>query len=174
MKRFAPIIGILVLIGLLALLNKSMNKTAVRDDDDATVLPPAAAAKSTVAAQDPLPPEMTLGNAGTAQYKITLGWVYDSATQTDPAALTQAVDAVKQSVAASGGRMSAEIVNLDMPAKELSPQSGAVTGLGVAINGNAGATVAGKEIALAGNPGEGTVSAANITAVLKGVLGSKP
>lgn len=168
MKRFAPILGILVLIGLLALLNKGMNKNAGRDNDDAPPRP--AAAKVTTTAQDPLPSEITLGDAATAQYKVTVGWVYDRTNQPDPAALAQVIDAVKQSVAASGGRLSAEIVNLDVPPDELSPQAQAVTELGVAIND--GPRVSGErdEAPLTGNPGEGAVSAAAIKAYLAGIV----
>lgn len=174
MKRFAPILGILVLIGLLALLNKGMNKNAARDNDDAPAEPAAAsprpAAKITTTAQDPLPSEITLGNAATAQYKVTMGWVYDRTNQPDPAALAQAIDAVKQGVAASGGRLSAEIVNLDVPPDELSPRAQAVTELGVAINDGPRVSVEGKEIPLTGNPGEGAVSAAAIKAALASIL----
>jgi len=173
MKRFAPLLAILVLIGVLALLNKSINKNAGSDEEAPP--PPAPAAKTAVRpASDPLPPEITLGNPATAQYKITMGWVYDSANQPDPTALTQAIDAVKQRVTMSNGKVSAEIVNLDAPLGELSPQAGSVTGLGVAVNGEAGATVGGKEIALAGNPGEGTVTAPNIGAVLDKSILAKP
>lgn len=173
MKRFAPILGILILVGMLALLNRNINKAG---SGDGAPPPPDAAKKSTSAAAtpavnaaDPLPPEITLGSL-TAPTKITVGWVYDTANQPNPAALTAVIDAVKQRVNASNGALSAEIVNLDMPASELSPQAAAVTGLGVAVNGDAGATVGGKEIALAGNPGEGEVSAANVNAVLGQML----
>ncbi len=173
MKRFAPLFAILVLIGVLAVLNKNINKSAGSDEDAPP--PPAPAAKTPVTpASDPLPPELTLGNPATAQYKVTVGWVYDSANQPDPTALTQAIDAVKQRVTASSGKVSAEIVNLDAPADELSPQAGAVTGLGVAVNGEAGATVGDKEIALAGNPGEGAVTAPNIRAMLETRAAAKP
>lgn len=175
MKRFAPLLGILVLIGLLALLNKDMNKNAGRDNDDAPPDPAAAsprpaATKITTTAQDPLPSEITLGNAATAQYKVTVGWVYDRTNQPDPAALAQAIDTVKQGVAASGGRLSAEIVNLDMPPDELSPQAQAVTELGVAIND--GPRVSGERdmAPLTGNLGEGAVSAAAIKAALASIL----
>lgn len=174
MKRFAPILGILVLIGLLALLNKGMNKNGARDNDDAPAEPAAAsprpATKITTTAQDPLPSEITLGNAATAQYKVTVGWVYDRTNQPDPAVVAQAIDAVKQGVAASGGRLSAEIVNLDVPPDELSPQAQAVTELGVAISDGPRVSVEGKEIPLTGNPGEGAVSAAAIKAYLAGIV----
>lgn len=173
MKRFAPLLAIIVLVGVLALLNKNINK-GVSGDEDAPPLPAPAAKTAAVAASDPLPPELTLGSPATAQYKITTGWVYDPATQADPAALAHALDAVKQSVAASDGRASAEIVNLDMPASDLSPQAQTVTGLGVAINGDAGAVAGQKDIALAGNPGEGDVSAANISAAMGAALAQKP
>ncbi len=173
MKRFVPLVAILVLIGILALLNKNMNKSAT-SDEDAPPPPPPAAKTSTTPAADPLPPEITLGDTSKAQYKITMGWVYDSANQPDPTALAQAIDAVRQRVAASGGRASAEIVNLDTPLDELSTGASAVSGLGVAVNGEAGATAGGKEIALAGNPGEGAVSATNIGAVLDGMLAARP
>ncbi len=173
MKRFAPLLAILVLIGVLAILNKNINKGVAGDEE--TPSPPAPAAKTaTTPASDPLPPEITLGNPATAQYKITVGWIYDSATQPDSTALTQAIDAVKQRVTASGGKVSAEIVNLDVPADELSPQAASVTGLGVAVNGEAGAMVGAKEIALAGNPGEGAVTAPNIGTVLDGLISAKP
>jgi len=173
MKRFAPIIAILVLIGALAVLNKNIN-TGTAGDEDAPPPPKAAAKTSALTAIDPLPPEITLGSPATAKYKITMGWVYDSVNQPDPTALTQAIDAVKQRVAMSGGQASAEIVNLDAPLDELSPQTNAVTGLGVAVNGDAGTMVGGKEIALAGNPGEGDVSAPHIETVLKTMLTAKP
>lgn len=171
MKRFVPIIAILVLVGMLALLTRTINKSAGSDEDRP---PPPAATKAPAppalpSAADPLPPEITLGNPATAQDKVTMGWVYDSANQADPTALAQAIDAVKQRAAASGGKVSAEIVNLDVPGDELSPQAQSVTGLGVAINGEAGAMVGDKEIALAGNPGEGSVTAANIGAALDGM-----
>lgn len=173
MKRFAPIIAIVVLVGILALLNKTINKNAGSDEDAPP--PPAPAAKTAPApAADPLPPEITLGSPATAQYKITVGWVYDNHNQPDPTALAQAIDAVKQRAAASSGKVSAEIVNLDAPLDELSPQAQAVTGLGVAVNGEAGATLGNKDIALAGNPGEGDVTAPNIGVVLDRAIAAKP
>lgn len=173
MKRFAPLLALLVLIGVLALLNRNINKSA-GGDTEALPPPPPAAKTAVTPASDPLPPEITLGSPATTHSKITVGWVYDATNQPNPAALRQAIDAVKEHVAASGGTTSAEIVNLDVPPGELSAQAGSVIGLGVAVNGEAGATVGGKEIALAGNPGEGDITAVNINTALGALLGAKP
>ena len=80
-------------------------------------------------------PEQTINDPAKAKYKITVGWVYDEKTMTDPQPLLQALQVVQKVAQASGGTVSAEIVDLDLPSSEVSPSAASVAGLGVAVNG---------------------------------------
>ncbi len=174
MKRLTPLFAIIVMIAALAFITKSINKTGASDEDDNPPPPkPAATQTHVTVASDPLPAEMTIGNPATAQYKVVMGWVYDDGNQASPDALTQSINAVKQWAMAQDGKASAEIVNLDVPASELSPAAASVPGLGVSAAGPGGGAAGGKEIALPGNPGEGEVTAAKIVTALAGLTAGK-
>lgn len=163
MKRFIPVLIVLLLIVALIFVNKGISKTAHPDDDDddsssqssssakpATPAPTPASAPG-AATGDSLQSEQTVGNPATAKYKITVGWIYDEAMQPNPQALIAALQAVRDDAEHSNGAVSAEIVDLDVPASDLSPAAASVTDLGVMVNG--------KPIGLPINPGEGMLTA---------------
>lgn len=172
MKRIAPIIGVVLLIIVLVLVNRGISKSAHPDDDDdaAPASQPAAPAKQTpppapvAGATTDLPAETTVGDPSKAKYKITVGWVYDDANQANPQSLRDALQAVQQVVQSSGGTASAEIVDLDVPADDLSPLAGSVPGIGVALNG---------QPVSAANPGETGAAAPDLARMLQQRLSAK-
>lgn len=64
-----------------------------------------------------------------------MGWIYDEANQKKPETLTVPLQAIRDYVQHSGGAMSAEIVDLDIPLEDRSPAAQAVTELGIQMNG---------------------------------------
>jgi hypothetical protein len=143
MKRLIPLFIGILLIGVLALVNHSISKTAKPDNDDddsqaqttTKTSPPKTVPVPPAALGSGLMPELTLNDPTKAKYKVTVGWVYDEKTMADPQPLMQAIQVVQKLAQASGGTISAEIVDLDLPASEVSPNAASVTGLGVAVNG---------------------------------------
>lgn len=143
MKRLIPLVIGLLLIAALILVNHSIGKNAKPDvdDDDAqtqstqkTDAPKPAPATPSAPGSE-LTPELTVGNPATAKYKITVGWVYDETTMLNPQPLLQVIQVVQKAAQDSGGAASAEVVNLDVPAADVSPTAASVSGLGVAVNG---------------------------------------
>ena len=114
-------------------------------------------------AKTTIPPEGTIGNPATAKYKITVGWDYDAANQAKPEALTQALGTVVKFVNAHNGSAAAEIVDLDIPSQQRSPEARTVTHLGVSVNGS-------QVPGLSDNPGEGNTTAANISGSLQSIV----
>ena len=168
MRQVGLIAGVLLLIAALALLNNGIGKNAQPDDDDdsgkqaqAKKAPPPPAPAS--GAQDAIPPEQTVGNSTTAKYHVTVGWVYDAHNQAAPAALSHALDAVRQIALAHTNTVAAEIVNLDVPAEARSPAARAVGTLGVTVNGS-------PLNGMTDNPGEGKTTDSAIAAGLNAAI----
>ncbi len=166
MKRLAPVIIVLVLIGALAYVNRGISKTAPPDHDDDAPPPAAKATPSPAAKTSPpsgadtlLQPEMTAGDWTAAKHKITVGWVYDDVNQHDPKALTDALGAVQQFVTERHGAVAAEIVDLDVPTADRSPVAQTIVNLGVQVDGRA--------VGPSGNPGESGVTAEALTQALR-------
>jgi hypothetical protein len=144
MNRLFVIAGLAILIVALVFLNQGIKKTGLSDDDAAP--PPASAAQSAPApktapgppaspAPAGLPAEQTVGNPATAKHHIVVGWSYNEANQQKPDSLTTPLQAVQSYVQKSGGSVSAEIVNTDVPASDRSPAAQAVAGNGVFVDG---------------------------------------
>ena len=142
MNRLFVIAGLVILVVALVFLNQGIKKAGVSDDDNA---PPPAAAKTTAAkpptapssaaAPTALPAEQTVGNPATAKHHVLIGWSYNDTNQQKPQALTAPIQAVQNYVQQTGGRVSAEIVNTDVPAADRSPAARGVTGNGVFVDG---------------------------------------
>ncbi len=147
MNRLFLIVGIVILIAALAFLNQGIKKASPTDADLEQQAQQAAQAKSQPAAApaanasqqsaltDALPAEETVGNPATAQRHIQVGWVYDEANQANPEILKGPLQAIRDYVNRSRGGVSAEIVDLDVPAEDRSPAAQAVRDLGVAVDG---------------------------------------
>ena len=167
MRQLGLIVGVLVLIGALVMLNNGIGKNAPPDPgDDAppqtqsqtqkpspSAAPPAS--KATVPAS-----EEAEGNPATAKYQITVGWAYDAANQAHPAALAQALDAVRQFAQNHPRAVSVEMADVDVPLEQRSPAARTVAGQGVYVNG--------KPLpGLTDNPGEGQATPAHISEALE-------
>lgn len=145
MKRMALIVGLILLVVVLVFINRGISNTAKPDNDDDDSQQTASKSSSSKPTTPPGPtgpdmssmlqPEMTVGDPARAKYKVTVGWVYDDTNQANIQTLVGALQVVRQAVAASNGALSAEIVDLDVPAGDLSPAAQSVTNLGVAVNG---------------------------------------
>lgn len=145
MNRLFVIAGLVILVVALVFLNQGIKKSGLPDDDDAP--PPAAAAKapppaapkaaSTGPATSPavLPDEQTVGNPATAKHHILVGWSYTDTNQSKPETLAAPLQAIQGYVQRSGGSVSAEIVNVDVPAGDRSPAARTVAGSGVFVDG---------------------------------------
>jgi len=144
MNRLFVVAGLAILIVALVFLNQGIKKSGLPDTDD-NAPPPAAAAQPAPAAKAPaaspstapaaLPAEQTVGNPATAKHHITVGWSYNEANQQKPQSLATPLQAVQSYVEKSGGSVSAEIVNTDVPTSDRSPAAQAVTGNGVFVDG---------------------------------------
>ncbi len=153
MNRIFAIIGILLMVAALVFLNRGISKTAPSDHDEEQAAsqaskkptPPANAPGAIV---DVVPPEITVNDPAKAKTRVDIGWVYDPETLPDPAALASQLQQVQEYVAPSNGAMSLEVVDLDVPAEDLSPAAQAVTQLGITVNGR---------LVLAGNPPAGKI-----------------
>lgn len=158
MNRVAAIIGILLLIVALVFLNRGISKTAPADHDhdeqaasQTSKKPAAAPANAPGSVADVVPPEITVNDPAKAKTRVDIGWVYDPETLPDPAALASQLQQVQEYVGPSNGAMSLEVVNLDVPAEDLSPAAQAVTQLGITVNG---------KLVLSGNPPAGKIISA--------------
>lgn len=159
-------------------LNQGMKKNAVpdKDDDDdqqqqqSTDKPAPKAPASAGNVADPLPSEITVGNPAQAKYHVTLGWSYDENAVAHQEEANRTVAALQGWARAHGNAVSLEIVNLDVPAQELSPYAASVQSQGLAVNGNPTFSVNGKQVQLSGNIGQGNMSLPSIMPVLNSVV----
>jgi hypothetical protein len=146
MNRLFIIAGLIILVVALVFLGQGVKNSGLPDDDDdhqqappAQAAPAQAPAKQTPGASGapspPLPAEQTLGNPATAKHHITVGWVYTDANQHNPQSLTVPIQAVRDYVQKSGGTVSAQIVNVDVPAEDRSPAAKSVAGSGIYVDG---------------------------------------
>lgn len=145
MNRWFLILGVGILIAALAFLNQGIKKAAPTDADlqqaqqqsqpPAPAAPPRPAAPLKPSASPAaLPAEETVGDPATATHHIRVGWVYDEANQAKPETLTGPLQAIRDYASHSGGTVSAEIVNLDVPAADRSPAARVVTAPGVVVD----------------------------------------
>jgi len=177
-RSLFPLILIAILIGAMFVLNKGMSKNVSKEHDEdeeqqqqqKTPPKPATPGPSS-AAEDPLPPELTLGNPATAKNHLTLGWQYDEALMAHSTMLPQIFQQLKLWQQGHPDS-SLEIVNLDAPKSDLSPYASSVTGLGLALNGNSTFVVNGKPMDLGENLGHGSMSPQALIMAL-GTVGAK-
>lgn len=141
MNRLFVVAGLAILIVALIFINRGVNKAGLPDHDED---PPPPAAKSAPAqppvklpstATSDLPAEQTVGDPATAKHKIVVGWSYNDANQQKPETLAGPLKAIQEYVRQTGGSVSAEIVNTDVPASDRSPAAQTVTGNGVFVDG---------------------------------------
>lgn len=179
-KGAAPIaIGIVILICLLAGLNlwQSHSTPSSSDDDDQQTQQQTSQQASKSApnpnATDPvahltgdlvtsLVPEQTIGNPATAKTRVTVGYTFDTATQTDPSKAAAIVGALQSWAQKQGSAASLQIVCVDLPPNQLTNPADASVPLGVTIDGK-------QPPGMDKNPGEGSYDA---QAVLKDLGGS--
>ena len=146
MNRWFLIAGVGLLIAALVFLNQGIKKDSPTDEDlqqqarqaqaDAQKVAPKQAAPSPPgAAPAALPADETVGDPAKAQHHVLVGWSYDEADQANPAILNGPLQVVRDYVNKSGGSVSAEIVNLDIPIADRSPAAKAVTVPGVVVDG---------------------------------------
>ena len=142
MNRLFVVAGLAILIVALVFLNKGINKAAVSDSDNAPPPPPKSGPAVKVPAATPppntpaaLPAEQTFGDPASAKHHVVIGWAYNEANQKNPAALTAPLQAVQSYVQKSGGTVSAEIVNTEVPPSDRSPAAKSVAGDGVFVDG---------------------------------------
>lgn len=131
MKRLAPIFAIFVLICVLALLSRIINPNG--EEKPTPPVPSASAAP--LPTTDPIPAETSIGNPATAKYHILVGWVYNETYQQDPASLQTALSEILKFAQSRSADVALEIVNLDVPAEDLSPAAQQVTQVGVTVDG---------------------------------------
>ena len=147
MNRLFLMIGVGIAIVALLFLSQGIKKASPTDEDlqkqaqeaaqkNAPPTPPSAPPAKIPSAADAQPPEEALGDPATAKYHIFVGWVYDEANQAHPESLETPLQVVRGFVAKSQGKLSAEIVNLDVPVEDRSPAAQKVTELGVNIEGH--------------------------------------
>ena len=146
MNRLFLMIGVGIAIVALLFLSQGIKKASPTDEDlqklaqeaaqkNAPPTPPAAPAAKAPLAAGAQPSEESLGDSAKAKYHIAVGWVYDEANQAHPETLDAPLQVVRDYVAKSQGKISAEIVNIDVPTEDRSPAGQKVTGLGVYIDG---------------------------------------
>ena len=182
MNRLLVIVGVALMIVALAFLNQGIHKIAPTEaevDKQQQQLaqkqaeeaqkknaPPDKpnAPGNPSAAYDALPSEETIGDPATAQHNIQVGWVYDEANQARPEILIEPLQIIRDYAKSSKGTISAEIVNLDVPAEDRSPAAQPVNDLGIAVDGNP---------VLAGSFSEMRAAAPDITKILDAAVGKK-
>lgn len=140
MNRLLIIAGLILLATALVFLNQGVRKSAVpdHDDDEKPAQTQSQAQKPPLTPADPeavLPPEETVGNPATAKHHIAAGWVYDDENQQKPETLAVPIQAIRDYVNQSEGAVSAEIVDLDVPAEDRSPAAQGVMDLGIHVDG---------------------------------------
>lgn len=140
MKRLLVLGGLIFLAAALVFLNQGLKKLAVPDRDEGEQAQQSKAAQKAPAAPptDPravLAAEETVGDPAKASHRIQAGWVYDENNQQKPETLAAPIQSIRDYVRKSGGIVSAEIVNLDVPVEDRAPAAQAVTELGVSVDG---------------------------------------
>lgn len=164
MNRLVLLLVGLALVVLLVFINQGMNRTAHREGEEAP--PPAKtaaeAAPTPAESSGPvdLPPEIIVNDPAKAKHKILLGWEYNAESQASPQKLSQAVQAIKSIAQNSGGRVSAVIVNVDVPPDERSVPARAISTSGIIFDGQP----------RSGIVGEGDLSAESLRSFLEPAL----
>ena len=162
MKRLLPLFAAALLVFALIFVVHRLDNAAPADHDEdetpaAQATSPAAPTASTDSGEE-LPPEEMVGSAG-AKYKFTVGWYYDETNQSNTKPLLAALQAVKALIADSDGHASVEIVDVDVPPEDRSPNAQAVTEAGLGLNGVV-------KPAFAGNPGQGMLTAQDVSHII--------
>lgn len=176
MRRFFPVILIAILASAMFVLNQGMKKNAVPDHDDdddqqqqqQATDKPAPKPVTGPNVSDPIPSEITVGNPASAKYRVTLGWTYDEGDAGRQEQAQQTIEAVRSWVTAHPDA-SLEVVNLDVPSQDLSPNAASVQSEGLAVNGNSTFNIDGKSVQLSSNLGEGTLTAPGVVLALHSV-----
>jgi hypothetical protein len=172
MKRFAPILILIVLVVALVFVNRGINKATQTGSSDnsaaasAQKTPKTPPAAPVAGSSDDLPPIITIGSLATAKFAVTAGWVYDIRNQTNPAPLVAAVQAIENVVRESDGKAAVEIVDLDVPKSDVPPSASQVNRLGVFINGTPIPPATGGSGPDADNLGSPQMPASYLTAIL--------
>ena len=143
MNRLFVGAGLVILIIALVFLNQGIKKSGLSDSDAAPppsasttpVAPPPQSAPSGPSAPAALPAEQTVGSPATAKHHILVGWSYNEINQQKPETLSGPISAIQAYAKQTGGSVSAEIVNVDVPPADRSPAAQAVPGDGVFIDG---------------------------------------
>ncbi|MGI4789682.1 MAG: hypothetical protein ACRYFS_12620 [Janthinobacterium lividum] len=143
MNRLFVIAGLVILVVALVFLNQGIKKSGLPDNDDAPppataqTAPPPARPRTAAPSAGPsaLPAEQTVGNPATAKHHIVVGWSYSDANQQKPEALNAPLQAIQSYVQKTGGSVSAEIVNVDVPAADRSPAAKSAPGNGIYVDG---------------------------------------
>jgi len=140
-NRLFVVAGLAILIVALVFINRGINKAGQPDHDEDAPPPAAKAApaqppvKLPSTATNDLPAEQTIGNPATAKHKIVVGWSYNEANQQKPETLAAPLKEIQEYAQKTGGSVSAEIVNIDVPASDRSPAAQTITGNGVFVDG---------------------------------------
>lgn len=143
MNRAFVIIGLVILAVGLVYLNQGISKNAPTEDAadqaqqkqaqvQAQAQAQAMAAQITPTGPSNIPQsETTLGNAATAKHHIKVGWIYDEANLKNPEQLIVPLQTIAEFVKHENGKVSAEIVDLDVPREDRSPAAQSITDLGL-------------------------------------------
>ena len=172
MNRLFLMIGVGIAIVALLFLSQGIKKASPTDEDlrkqaqeaaqKSTPPPPPPSAAAKLAVSSGIQSEEEyVGNAAIANHHMLVGWIYDEANLAHPETLTAPIQAVRDLVGKSGGKMSAEIVDLDVPIEDRSPAAQKVTDLGVNVDNH--------EV-LAENPSSHPTNAATITGEIAPLL----
>lgn len=145
MNRLFVGAGLVILIIALVFINQGVKKSGTPDHDEDAPPPAAKSAPAAPAVKVPgmtpppteaaLPAEQTVGSPASARHKIVVGWSYNEANQQKPDTLAAPLRAVQDYAQKSGGSVSVEIVNTDVPVSDRSAAAQAVTGNGVFVDG---------------------------------------
>ncbi len=163
-KRIGLIACLLLLVGALVYLNGGTPRTnqGNQNGQSAPATPAATAPASppggVSSPSTTLPAEETVGDPVAAANKITAGWQYDTQNLLHQQALNDALNAIT-AFARAHKDTSAVVADVDVPAQSRSRPAGAVSGVGVFLNGR-------PLPGLQGNLGEGTVTAEAISKAL--------
>ena len=174
-NRWFLIAGVGLLIAALVFLNQGIKKDSPTDEDlqqqaqqaqteaqKARPNMPAPPKPGSAAAA--LPADEAVGDPAKAQHHLLVGWSYDEANQANPDSLTGPLQAIRDYVRKSGGSVSAEIVNLDVPVADRTTTAKTVTAPGIMVDGKP---------ALPGQISAMHVTAPDITKALDAAIGKK-
>lgn len=142
------IVGIAALIFALVTLNHGISSNAQPDGDDdqqsqqqnnqSNAKPAAKSATTPTAGQtaDQNPPaEITVNDPSKAKYRIVAGWQFDSSNQSDPSKVSQSLQALQDAAKKSGGTVSVQAVDVDVPDDARSPATRGIHDVGITVNG---------------------------------------